>query len=105
MSYRPLDWSPVDRSADPIPGDPGTVSQGGHDYLATATAIQQAATSLAAIDQGDTISLPVDELMGQRVTLGTVPFVTPACGARGHGWERGRLCRLPSEWAVTLVMS
>ena len=66
MSYRPLDWSPVDLSADPIPGDPDTVRRGGRDYQETARQIGRAAASLNAIEAGGQVSLAVDAVMERK---------------------------------------
>lgn len=43
---RPTDWSALDRGADPVPGDPGTVMFAGRRYVGTADAILRAAENL-----------------------------------------------------------
>lgn len=59
---RPADWSPLDLSSDPIPGEPDVVLTGGNNYLDVADAISSAERKLRTIDVGDYISKAVDEL-------------------------------------------
>jgi hypothetical protein len=63
VGYRPLDWSPVGLSSDPVPGDPAVVRQGGWDYQSTADSIKRAGDSLRAIEDGGMVSLALDAVM------------------------------------------
>jgi hypothetical protein len=49
MSHRPVDWSPLVDSDDPVPGDPDRVEQLGRHYQRVASAISGAATKLRRI--------------------------------------------------------
>ena len=60
---RPVDWSPLDRGGDPVPGEPDVVEDGGAHYTRVAQAIAVAADRLRQIAGGlDMTSRAVDEL-------------------------------------------
>lgn len=52
---RPHDWSPLDRSRDPIPGDPDAVINASKHYLAVAEAIKDAAAQLRKLADDDNL--------------------------------------------------
>jgi len=52
MNYRPSDWSAVDRSSDPTPGDPDVVRTGGQKYQEIAGALSRAASTLRRLNGG-----------------------------------------------------
>lgn len=56
-------WQSVGYAADPVPGDPDVVAQGGRDYLAVADAIVGAKRKLDGIDLDGQISEAVDQLL------------------------------------------
>lgn len=60
---RPIDWTPLGRSGDPIPGDPDAVDAGGRAYVSVADAIASAARALRSMDTDGDDSLATDELI------------------------------------------
>lgn len=63
MSRRPTDWSPVDRSRDPVPGDPDVVEAAGKHYVEVAEAIELAARRLRELSHHDSMKgKAVDEV-------------------------------------------
>lgn len=60
---RPVDWSPLDLTADPVPGDPAGVQASGRHYQEVADAIETAAQRLREIaDHSDMQSHAVDAM-------------------------------------------
>lgn len=60
---RPTDWSPVDRSTDPIPGNPDVVEAAGKHYVEVAEAIELAARRLRELAHHDAMrSKAVDKI-------------------------------------------
>src|SRR5690606_2255882 len=58
------DWSVLQRSSDPVPGDPGLVQAGGLQYVEVADAIARSVDRLRNLDAGgDHVSEAVDALM------------------------------------------
>lgn len=58
------DWSVLQRSSDPAPGDPGLVQAGGLQYVEVADAIARSVDRLRSLDAGgDHVSEAVDALM------------------------------------------
>ncbi|WP_137845690.1 hypothetical protein [Microbacterium sp. 2FI] len=63
---RPVDWSPVNRAHDPIPGDPDRVSATGRLYVGTADAILRAAANIeTALREGFGQSEAIDAIRDQ----------------------------------------
>lgn len=60
---RPADWSVLELSSDPVPGDPNVVQVGGRDYLDVADAIKDAERRLRTLDLGSAVvSKAIDAL-------------------------------------------
>ncbi|MEE6272338.1 hypothetical protein [Georgenia wangjunii] len=60
---RAVDWSVLDLSGDPVPGDPAVVRTGGERYVEVADAIGRTVTFLRRLDEGTVhVSLAVDAL-------------------------------------------
>jgi hypothetical protein len=60
---RPVDWTPLDLSSDPVPGDPPAVQEAGRHYQEVADAIESAARRLREIaDHAAMQSLAVDAM-------------------------------------------
>ncbi|GAA4287929.1 hypothetical protein [Georgenia daeguensis] len=59
---RSYDWSVLGLSADPVPGEPGVVRDGGQQYVEVADAIGRAADRLRGLELGVHISEAVDAL-------------------------------------------
>lgn len=63
---RPIDWSPLGRDSDPVPGDSAEVERAGKSYQEVADAISLAARRLREIaDHADLRSEAVEELRGK----------------------------------------
>lgn len=71
---RPSDWSAVDYSTDPVPGNPTIVLNGGNDYIEVADAIADAAAAIAVITKNEMTSKAVDALQenGEKVSADIV---------------------------------
>lgn len=64
------DWSVLQRSSDPVPGDPGIVLTGGQQYIDVADAIGRTVTRLRSIDAGEGhVSEAIDAFMESASTV------------------------------------
>lgn len=68
---RPVDWTALDMSSDPVPGDPELVARAGRHYSDVTEALHQAATKLYRIADGQAhmVSEAVDAIRENATTV------------------------------------